>query len=681
MIEDAKELVPTSMFPGLKYKFPLMNPFQSAYVPYHNQDCNVVCAARTGAGKSLIAEITFFHEVCENGGHVIYLAPMKSLVKEKFDDWTKPDHAFADCGVSMVTGDYQLTPKRQEEMNVNHVKILTSEMLDSRTRRMQVENNAWLHKVKVIVVDEAHIIGMCNEDQEPLQERGHRLEAALIRFTKINKTCRIILLSATLPNIAQLGEWLTKLNGKKTETIVSTYVPQPLNWHISTYPEADWKKVQGAYHLNKARAMQNAIDIVKQYPEDMFCLFCHSKTDGKQLQKKLSDELGVAVPFHSADLGKEERITIEKAFKGREINHTIATSTLAYGINMPARRVIILDITRGLNNVHPYDIKQMGGRAGRPGIDPAGDVYLIASDKQAHQAQRTIDTMPDAESLMFNPDVFAFHIVAEIAEGDISTKEQVFEYYRRSLACHQNKLVDEKWFADLVDKLIKCEVLKQNPDGTLAVTALGRISSWLYFSPFDIYGWANNMRKVFAGQRKDDFFLAWMLMAVRNNYMDYIPKDCQPNWNQFANQLKDVHTEGYEVAIMACYYQLQGNWKNVPGGCIAKQRQLAFDMERVQQALALIDSMYLKAGKSDSIKLLSTRVKYGCGWDAAKLCMLPSIGAKRAKLLIDNGILNLEDLKKKEKLGTKLLGDKIYNKAIYNDPVEEETEELEEVEA
>lgn len=670
------ELVPTSKFADLRYKFEFFNPFQSAFVPHYNLDENVVVSARTGAGKTVVAEMAFYNAVMEKGKRAIFLAPMKSLTKEKYDDWSDPKHVFSEVGVSIVSGDYRLTDARQKELNRSKIVLMTSEMLDSRSRRMNLENNEWLLKTDVLVVDEAHIIGMWQKDEEPLKARGHKLEAALIRFSKLNPSCRIILLSATLPNLPQLGEWLTKLNGKKTEIVVSSYVPQPQEWHLETYEEKTGG--YGSYQANKQRMFDKGMEILKAYPDDMWLVFCHSKLDGRAMQRMMSNEFEVEVPFHSADLDKDERINFEKDFKSKKNKWMVATSTLAYGVNLPARRVMILDSKRGLSEVHAYDIKQMGGRAGRPGIDPRGDIHWIVGNWSAKRAQFIIDNMPDAKSLMFDVDVFAFHVVAEIAEGGIKSKADVVDYYNRCLACHQGAKVDEHWLMRLVARLIEHEAILCNElDGALKATALGRIASWMYFSPFDVFHWASNLKELVEKGIKTDVGMAWMWSSIRSNKMDYIPKDAQDLVESYLKAIKNANIDtrslrGCECAAAAMWLHLQDKDSDIPQSLIAIARNLTFDCERYAQALTLIDNMYTKLGKAEAVKLLGIRVAYGVDWDCARLCTLPGIGKARAKKLIEAGIKSVKMLKKMDELGIKVLGEKIYNSAVAEQATEEE---------
>ncbi|KUE74375.1 hypothetical protein AUQ37_04540 [Candidatus Methanomethylophilus sp. 1R26] len=92
---------------------------------------------------------------------------------------------------------------------------------------------------------------------------------------------------------------------------------------------------------------------------------------------KLAECVSCGIAFHHAGLAYGQRRAVEDGFRGRRIKCIVATPTLAAGINLPARRVIVRDTSRFEANagsvlIPVMEIKQMCGRAGRPGYDPGG---------------------------------------------------------------------------------------------------------------------------------------------------------------------------------------------------------------------------------------------------------------------------------------------------------------------
>lgn len=291
--------VETRAWPLLAFPWPEFNPVQSAVFPYVSQDVNIVVAAPTSAGKTVCAELAASLALHE-GKTCVFLSPLKAVTQERYDDWTAT--RFQGRSISIVTGDYVLTKDRQEELSKADLILLTSEMLDSRTRRMRQEKNEWLFKVGALVCDEAHLLTM--------EGRGDRLESGLMRFTLQNPAARLVLLSATMPNVEELGRWVSRLNGKRTVVVRSDWRPVPSETHYLPHSTG------GRYWEIEESKIDTATRLVMQYPGDRYLVFTHTKATGRKLLGHLRDR-GVDADFHSADLSLDTRRKLEKEFKQR----------------------------------------------------------------------------------------------------------------------------------------------------------------------------------------------------------------------------------------------------------------------------------------------------------------------------------------------------------------------------
>lgn len=317
------ELVPTSKFPYLKFKFEFFNPIQSEVFNYFDKDVNCVVAASTSAGKTTVAEM-FMADSIAKGKKAIFLSPLKAVSQEKYEDWTNPEHSWGKLNVSIVTGDYQLTDKRVEELNNAHVIIITTEMLDSRTRRITIEKNFWLNDCGVVVCDESHLLGIKN--------RGDKLESAIMRFTKQNVFSRIVFLSATMSNVAEISKWISSLNNKKTELINSDYRPIQLDVHYESYD--DYGKYQNVEQNKIKKTIE--LGLQKYKLNQQVLIFVHAKKTGRIIYDSFLSE-GInpnEIDFHYGDLDLKTRLDVERRTKTKEIKILIATSTLAWGINI-----------------------------------------------------------------------------------------------------------------------------------------------------------------------------------------------------------------------------------------------------------------------------------------------------------------------------------------------------------
>jgi len=338
---EGGQVCPASEFPYHDLGHEELNPIQTAVLPWVDRDVNLVVAAATSAGKTIAAEMMIADGLAR-GGKGIFLSPLRAVSQEKHDDWTG-DHPWSELGVSIVTGDYSLTDKRRRELRRADVVVMTSEMLDSKSRRMSNQNE-FLNEVLALVVDEAHLLTM--------KGRGDALECGVMRFTRKNPSARVILLSATMPNVDELGTWLTCLNGKPSVVIRSDWRPTRLTVHWPTYRVSHGR---GSYQRNEASKRKVTLDLVDRYPDDKWLIFVHGKKAGWSLLEELH-ELHEEAEFHNADLARDKRIELERRFRSGSLRVVVATSTLAYGCYRHGTAVALADGTlRAIEKVGPGD--------------------------------------------------------------------------------------------------------------------------------------------------------------------------------------------------------------------------------------------------------------------------------------------------------------------------------------
>lgn len=658
---DEEAVLPTAAYPRWNYPFDKFNPIQTATVPHIKSDTNIVIGANTSSGKTICAEFlmdqTFLNEMDDRGkiyNRVIYLSPLKSLTQEKYEDWQK---RFPKKNITILTGDYTLSEQKKQQLAKSDIIVMTSEMTDSRTRRMHTEKNYWLKEVGLIIVDEAHILST---------DRGHAVESGLMRFTRINPNARILLLSATMPNCKQLAEWTSHLNGKDSRVIFSTWRPVKLEMHYLAYESILGYGGRPDYQATQKAKRDLAINLVTGQhthavgkDQEKFLVFCHDKGTGRAITKTLN-EMGVTTHFHNADLEREQRLEIERRFAQRKggLRVLVSTSTLAWGRNLPARNVVIVGVHRGIQQVDELDIIQMAGRAGRYGIDPAGTVYLLCPERQEQAWERIFNNPRPVRSgflthhanmvgSAINRAILAFHILAEIENRTIESYADVITWFARSLAKYQ----DDKCFTDedikaLFDELVKMEMITVR-DGYIdpSVTGLGKVSAWLYFSPFDVYAWYCNFKQLFSsGDAIHDMTLCWALADINSYNMGYIPKDLSDlatDWRVRLRSRGIVATDAVTSAI-AAWYLLNG--KKLEGTLVPLGTTIKYDINRMAQALNLIDSNHAKWDKRSLWETLPARITYGIPEELIELVKVKGIGAKKARKLYDNGVKSLHDL-------------------------------------
>jgi len=654
-VEEARSvdgLVATKGYGPFEYPFNFFNPIQSETFAYHEEDANLVIGAQTSAGKTIAAELLMDHTLYKEDRIVIYLSPLKALTQEKYDDWQK---RFPNEEIVIMTGDYSLSKEMKEKLDRSRIIVMTSEMADSRTRKMHSEKNYWLKRVGLVIVDESHIL---------TTSRGHAVESGIMRFTKINSDARILFLSATMPNVGELGEWLSDLNSKKTNVIYNLWRPVTLQMHYHEYPIVRNQRGWEDYWASQEQKRSTAVDIAMSKPDEKFLIFCHDKGTGRDIVKRLHQIGQKDAVFHNADLNLSERLEVEGKFADRDngIRVMVSTSTLAWGRNLPARNVIIVGVHRGLNEVDELDIIQMSGRAGRYGIDDEGHVYLIIPEMTTNQWIETFKNPRPVTSVLNNHHTLAFHVIAEIAINEITSVSSLMKWYQRSLSYRQDQMPLATSDAEgLLDDLLRMEMIGLSGDKPF-VTGLGKVCAWMYFSPYDVYAWYKNFSKIWPAEKPaqainmytdnlidkqvafDDITLAWALGDIPSNNMGYVPKDLQFETDDMRWQLKNrgVMASDAIVSAFAVYSCLVG--EETKGMLGAMKRGVIFDIARVVQAISLIDGMYAKWNQDALWSVLPARVTYGIPAEMAGLVRLKGVGAVKARKLWDKGVKSLSDV-------------------------------------
>lgn len=637
--------IPTSSYPHIKYNFPTFNKVQSTLIGKvgYETDCNLVLGTATSTGKTISAEIFMGHTLAQ-GAVVVYVSPLKSLTQEKYSDWSE---TFADKNICILTGDYVMTPQKEREINSAHIICLTSEMLDSRSRKHRSEKSSWMKKVGLVIVDESHILTTV--------DRGHAVEAGLVRFSSIVPEARILLLSATMPNVRDFERWLTKLNGKVTKVVNSSWRPTQLDWNFVEFDAV------GTYQEIRAHKIELALHLVQQKPDEKYLVFVHDKNTGRTLQGVFA-EAGIEAQFHNGDLSLDDRLVIEGEFRKRNGGSRvmIATSTVAWGCNLPSRNVVIVGTHRGIRQVDELDIIQMGGRAGRFGIDPKGDVYLITEN--AKEWQEKIKNPRSVESTLLQDEVLGFHILAEIQTRNVKDAYTLKCWFDRTLAKIQSE-VNEELVGQVLYDLKRWGMMIETESGEYKITRLGSVSASLYYFPRDIYTWSLNFGIIAHHNSWDnDLLLAYALGICPSWQLGYIPRGDDDRVRKFSDAVRNANVieNIYDSVVAADTYDLLcGHPPRIT------VRQIQFDAERICMALQFIDRV--KGWKVGSFwETFQLRIKYGAPAEIASLCAIPGVGVARARKLHSAGITSLEDFSKKENIliVKKALGASVAQKAL-----------------
>lgn len=463
---------------------------------------NVVASAPTASGKTALAELAICRAL-KDGGTALFIAPMRALTNEKEGEWER----FEELGYSVyvVTGERDLNPRRARRADI---LVMTPEKADSATRKHDSRRYDFVTDVDCCVIDEVHLLDS--------DRRGSVLEVTISRLRRLCEP-RIVALSATMPNIEDVADWLDA-GPETTFAFGDDYRPVDLHADVKTYSHGENS------FADKYRRLYRALDLAEPHVREdgQALVFVASRQDTVQAAKKARDELverdvpmGArgdydfhtetqrlenntlrqsaldGVGFHHAGLSKNDRDLIEDWFKAGKIQLLFSTSTLAWGVNLPARCVVIRDTKyhdplEGEVDMSPLDVLQMLGRAGRPGYDSVGYGWVICDRSEADRYRRLLREGKEIESRLAE-DIDA-HLNAEVAMGTIESLEDVmawlettFYYVRaRSQPAEYGFETLRERVRDTLDSLVERGFLEVDEDLSVETSSLGVLASKYY---------------------------------------------------------------------------------------------------------------------------------------------------------------------------------------------------------
>lgn len=387
---------------------------------------------RTSSGKTRVAELAILQTLhSDPNAKIVYLAPFRSLALEieqtlgQVFDW---------CGfhVSHLYGGFRLSPADRQLAEDSSITIATPE----KARAILRSSPELFDNVKLIVVDEGHLIGA--------NERLVKNELFLdhLRFIANATDCRILMLSAVLPNPAHLAEWIT---GDSTNVVRSEWKPSaerfgllrwqgdhvridwsgefesfnprfvqsgPLGWGGRRNPFPNNKNeaiaatavrlcTVGPVMIFSARAnsipsLAKAVLLAlgetpdeHQWPETIWRTFqatCEEELPEDAIELKAAQ---YGVICHSNRLPNQVRMATERLMRSVPPKIIIASSTLAQGVNIGISSVIVATPYQGNNPIDHTDFWNICGRAGRAFVDGEGKIlFTIDETKKAWQIRK-----------------------------------------------------------------------------------------------------------------------------------------------------------------------------------------------------------------------------------------------------------------------------------------------------
>ncbi|CAH1954654.1 unnamed protein product [Acanthoscelides obtectus] len=451
---------------------------------------NLIYALPTSGGKTLVAEILMFREIMCYKRNTILILPYVSIVQEKV--WALSPFGIAlDFLVEEYASSKGNYPPRKRRRK-NSVYVATIEKALGIINSL-IENQR-LHEIGLIVVDEMHLIGE--------EGRGATLEACLTKIMFLKADIQIIGMSATIGNLPDICKFLDADVYTKDFRPVELveYVKcgkeiSRINWNYSEdanllveVRKIDYKYSESLQKIDPDMLGGLVMDIIPKGSCLVFCaskkncenvtnLLCrlckpelknHKKEEKEQLIHALKDEGGelcdilkisvqYGIAYHHSGLTSDERRIIEEGFKSGVIYVICCTSTLAAGVNLPARRVILRSPYIGKDFINLSRYKQMVGRAGRAGLGEIGDSILISQPQDLPKVRELLmSPMNQAVSgmHMFEGKGLRHLLLSCISLGIANTRPQLQEVAKYTLLAVQNDRLEVN-IKKLVDSVIK----------------------------------------------------------------------------------------------------------------------------------------------------------------------------------------------------------------------------------
>jgi ATP-dependent RNA helicase HelY len=543
---------------------------------------NVLVVAPTGSGKTLIAEKSVEYYI-QNNKRIIYTTPIKALSNQKYNDFKNQN-----IDVGLLTGD------RSINQDANLI-IATTEIL----RNMIFSNDSRLTNTGLIILDEVHYLGD--------KERGTTWEEIFIH-APIN--IKFLCLSATIKNRNEFLEWIVSLRGP-TSLIVSDNRPVPLEISLvatnkvtkkfsiikstknkENKPIFRFSKQSNNYLNPKGHQIIKYLDDMNLLPSILF-YFSREKVESKarqlansssvthfkhQIKEKFdsvfsdleNDEYTLlnldehlwmwsrGVGFHHAGLAPIVKEFVEYLFLNKYISYLYATETLALGINMPAKSIILERLYKydGIKTrlITQSEFLQLTGRAGRRGIDEKGYAFL-SFDKNINNDWYTNLFSLESSNLNSAYSVNYFSIVNLVKNHSL---EDAIKLLNKSFFIFQKKYKTElleKMFYAKHNILKELNFLDNHKGMVLAETQRDNMIPAIY-----LYEKISN--------KTDDFYLMFVASGITNDVRKLSFNDAYENeYSSFEsslellNKLENMHNLKHYTNIDLQWFDIVNEYK------------------------------------------------------------------------------------------------------------------------
>lgn len=647
---------------------------------------NVLVTTPTASGKTLIAILAAIKSL-EKDKKVVYLTPLRSLAYEKFTDFNEIDKSkifSRKIKIRISTGDFN-TPNTQ--LGNSDIVILTNEKLDSILR----QGVSWLSNVGLFISDEIHLIGDL--------DRGSVLEMVLTKIKKFYPASQILGLSATVTNSPEISDWLgcklvesswrptrllegvysdgviyynddSKINvsesGKDTSSMAVDLVLDSIKDGGQNLVFVETRKRSISLAKTSSEIVYKNLSLEEKKTALKYSKLLLENNDDTDLTKTLSNLISLGVGFHHAGLSLSSREVVEKAFKSGAIKALFATPTLAAGVNLPARRVIITNVSRydfryGANiPITVLEYKQLCGRAGRPQYDTYGESIILSDPRTYYEDiydHYILGTPEPLNSSLGNDVAIKIHLLGTISSFLGIDIDDIYDLFSKTFYSFQNKnssslynKIDTSLDYFMDEGLVKFE------NNRYYVTSFGKLVSGLYLNPETAVAFKKIIKSVKHRSLKTDNVFGFLHIITTSP--DFYPKFSfrKQDIEEFSIIFYNNYDEFFfDVDVMDCSRSLWTLYEWINESTEKRiHEKMGIDPGDVHRIVEvskwLITSIFEIAkllGRTDLLPVifsLENRIKHGVKMELVPLVQIKDIGRARARSLYSSGIHIPNDL-------------------------------------
>lgn len=683
-IDDVK--VPEELIQHIREKgiTELYPPQEQAILAGLLEGRSLVVSTPTASGKTLLALMAAYLKT-KQGRKVVYLAPLRALASEKYAEFSE----FSKFGVrtTISTGDYDSSG---ESLGKADIIVLTNERFDSVMRHRV----SWINSVGLFIADEVHLAGN--------DSRGPTLEMILTKVLHLGLDAQLLALSATISNAKTIGEWLHATpveldwrpvplregvydygrvvfaDGEEKPIPRSTY-GAPIDVAMDTVKGGGQSLVFASTRRRAVSLATRAAELTQRYisQEERKAVSEASRrilSSGEEtsLSRLLAELVGKGSAFHHAGLEAEHRRIVEEYYRARAIKVLASTPTLSAGINLPARRVVIADMTRydaeqgGNAEISVLDYRQMAGRAGRPQYDDHGETVMVpppsqpAADFLAHYTKEPPEPI---RSRLSDEAAMRSHTLATVATGRGLSNSDLDGLFKKTLLAMQVRPEELTRMTEKALGYLLSERLLESHGGLFYATDFGLRVSMLYVDPVTAVMFRDGVRRAEPGRDYTSGLLH--LVASTPDFEPKFPlrtKDYEEGM-AFLEEHSAEMLQRHTTREFADYDRVLQDMRSVMAlhGWIDEWREEQLlsrlgvepgDMHRavdnadwLLHALGELSKLFKSPDMVRQTDILRRRVVSGVSAELVQLTTLSGVGRVRARSLYSAGFKTLEDVK------------------------------------